>query len=374
MTLVIVFIFTLMEYVRYKYIKNMLEEEYSKFLIQEPFKKINGSNVKEQHSPVPILYLPLLRSASKRMEEARNAPKVKRLFSVIWQSKELHCCFSDTGCGKSILDMGQAIAFSRRDKYLGLENDHEPVKGLYYDLELSDAQFWKRYSSDNGEETKFNENLYIDNIDFTVLAEQMPKESIDEQLRRKFLFDIEQIRPEVLWIDNGTYLSTQSSQDTDVALKVMRLLNDLKKTYGLSICVFFHTPKRDQSRPITINHLAGSKHLANFSDSVSALGFSSQDKSIRYIKQLKPSRSAEIMYGEDNVITVELVKNGPTLTFERIGFCPETEHLAQVSSDHENEKKSKVLQLRKEGKSIREISQDLFMSKSAIGRIVKQGE
>ena len=61
---------------------------------------------------------------------------------------------------------------------------------------------------------------------------------------------------------------------------------------------------------LTQNSLAGSKRIANFMDSIFAIGASKKDRpSSRYIKQIKV-RSCEMTYGEDNVIEVRLVKEG----------------------------------------------------------------
>jgi len=109
-------------------------------------------------------------------------------------------------------------------------------------------------------------------------------------------------------IDNITFLCQYTTQNTDSALHLMRQLNKLKRELAISILVLAHTPKISQSEPITINHLAGSKHLSNFADSVSAIGKSTWSPNVRYWKQVKPSRSAELIYDTSNVITCELDK------------------------------------------------------------------
>ncbi|NBO50672.1 MAG: hypothetical protein EBU80_13355 [Chitinophagia bacterium] len=78
------------------------------------------------------------------------------------------------------------------------------------------------------------------------------------------------------------------------ALPLMQKLKSLKTKYGLSMLVLAHSPKRSLFNPLTRNDIAGSKHLANFADSIFAIGESAQDKSFRYIKQLK-SRAVEIV-------------------------------------------------------------------------------
>ena len=269
--------------------------------------------------------LPLIRNAKQRMMDAKSQPHIKQLCSMIWQTDELHLLFADTGIGKSILAVALSNALSKGIKFMFLENENEALPVLYYDFELSDKQFEKRYTGIK--EYDFSENFFIDNIDFAALTKVNPEAKFNDLLFDKIKYDITQFQPKVLVIDNLTFLNTQSMQETEIALGVMRQLNELKKEYGLSILVLAHTPKRSLFSPITLNDLAGSKHLSNFADSVSALGKSPQDDSIRYWKQVKASRSGEMLYGTNNVIACKIIKPDDFLTFEFIDFCSEYDHL-----------------------------------------------
>lgn len=312
-----------------------------------------------------------IRSAGERLEDARNLPDVKRLFSVIWQSNELHLMFADTGIGKSILAVAMADALSKGESLRFQENDNEPLNVLYYDFELSDRQFRNRYSDEQGNEYSFSPRFYIDTIDFSALLLKHPGRSMNDLLFRKVRHDIENNQAHVLIIDNLTYLSFYSTQDTQVALEVMRKLTELKNEFGLSILVLAHTPKRSMSNPITINDLAGSKHLSNFADSVSAIGKSVQGKNIRYIKQVKPCRSSEILYDADNVICCEIEKNGSILTFHHLGYAPEHEHLNQDNAAGKEELKEHARELKRQGQSVREIANQLDLPSSTVHRWVK---
>ena len=151
----------------------------------------------------------------------------------------------------------------------------------------------------------------------------------------------------------------------------MRKLNELKKEYNLSILVLAHTPKRSLSSPLTINDLAGSKHLSNFADSVSAIGKSTQGESIRYWKQVKPSRSAEILYHYENVIVCEISKHETALTFDFIDFGNEYEHLTRQDYESKNHQKQQAKDLKGDGKSVRDIATELGVAKSTIGNWLK---
>ena len=105
--------------------------------------------------------------------------------------------------------------------------------------------------------------------------------------RKSRYIPIKEHNAKILIIDNLTYLKTQATETAKEALPLMKLLKELKGKYDLSILALAHTPKRNLSNPISKNDLAGSKHLANFTDSIFAIGESSKDKSLRYLKQIK---------------------------------------------------------------------------------------
>ncbi len=183
----------------------------------------------------------------------------------------------------------------------------------------------------------------------------------------KFRYDIEKTGAKILVIDNLTFLSTQSTQDTQVALEVMRRLIELKKEFNLSILVLAHTPKIFSNTPITLNHLAGSKHLSNFADSVSAIGKSTQGKSIRYWKQVKPSRSGELIFDTGNVIVMEIDKQNTFLTMKHIGFSSEWDHLKEETGNVEMPPQVyEVLELLKQNMSYADIAGQLGISKGTI--------
>ena len=113
-----------------------------------------------------------------------------------------------------------------------------------------------------------------------------------------------------------------------------------------------------------------------FSDSVSAIGKSVLGKSVRYWKQVKPSRSSEWIYNETNVIGMNLLKKDDMfLTFEWFRFGEEREHLHKPNQAEieKEEKRMAARDLRAEGKSVREIADQLGVSKSQVGRWTKEG-
>ena len=71
-----------------------------------------------------------------------------------------------------------------------LPNENKPLRVLFYDFELSDKQFQKRYSEGNGSRYDFSENLFIDNIDFQALTKENPNLKVDELIIRKIIICI----------------------------------------------------------------------------------------------------------------------------------------------------------------------------------------
>ncbi|MCE9538626.1 MAG: AAA family ATPase [Bacteroidetes bacterium] len=317
--------------------------------------------------------LPQIRNSMQRMLDAKNQPHIKQLCGTIWQTNELHILFADTGIGKSILAVAISDAISRGNGMMFLENENEAVRVLYYDFELSDRQFKKRYTNEEGGGYNFNENFFIDTIDFVALTNINPQAKFNDVLFDKIKFDIEKIDAKVLVIDNLTFLDTQSTQDTQIALEVMRKLIELKKQYNLSILVLAHTPKIFLNSPITIVNLAGSKHLSNFADSVSAIGKSTEGSNIRYWKQVKPSRSGELLYDTSNVIVCEIAKPNNFLTLKYIGLGNEYDHLKQETGNRETPPQIKdVVELLNQQLSYGQIAEQLGISKGTITKWKKK--
>jgi DNA replication protein DnaC len=344
-------------------------------LIEAATVECGNSKMPDQHLisvEQPAEKRPGVRTARQRMEDAKNLPEILPLVDVLFQKNELTILFGDTGKGKSIAAVAIADAISKGESFLGLDNNVGPQRVLYYDFELSDKQFEKRYSNEIGECYPFNDNFYIDNIDLSKLIEPNVKAKFEEILINKFKSDILEIQAEVVVIDNITYLSTQTPEDSQVALTMMKLLKELKSSMNISILVLAHTPKKIGAAGITIQDLAGSKHLSNFADGVIALGDVKTERNIRYLMQVKPSRSGEPKYDKNNVIVCELEKQDCSLAFRYVRECPEYELLGPTKDENEKEHLLVQMQeLKRQGKTIREIADVLKMGKSTVDRWLK---
>ena len=316
------------------------------------------------------------RTAKQRLLDAEQQPEIKKLLGNIWMTGELHVLFADTGSGKSVWATQIADSLSKgKNLFNVLPNENEPLRVLYYDFELSDKQFQKRYSEGNGNRYEFSDNLFVDNIDFQKLIKDNPKDKIDELIIRKIKADVTNLKVDVLVIDNLTYLKTESTQETSVALNLVRDLNELKKEHTLSVLVLAHCPKVKSGTPLTLNELGGSKHLSNFVDSVSAIGKSSKGADVRYIKQAKASRSGEMLFDSSNVIVAEMKHQDRFLGFHYVDCEYESEHLQSSTDENafaKQERLELIRELTSEGLSIRAIEAQTGISKSAVGRLLKQ--
>lgn len=171
---------------------------------------------------------------------------------------------------------------------------------------------------------------------------------------------------DTIMVDNLGYLLSDMEKGVDAG-QFMQQLKQLKNNWNLLIIA--HTPKRGLYSPITRNDLAGSSRLCNFFDSVFAIGQSAKDENLKYIKQVKV-RHGEFEYGAGDVITCEIVKEGCFAHFRTLGTCPERDHLKERSDKEIDTRELNIKELYEQGKSYREIADELSLSKSLVGKVV----
>jgi hypothetical protein len=188
-----------------------------------------------------------------------------------------------------------------------------------------------------------------------------PSVRLDQAILQRIRRDILVTGAEVIVIDNISYLTMQTASDTQSALELMKSLVALKRELGISVLVLAHTPKIPQSRPISINDLAGSKHLANFADSVSGLGRSVVGTDVIYWKQVKPSRSGEFVYDADNILVMRRGRVSPSfLGFTFDGTDSEFKHLREREPDESIRMRERAIEMHGKGMTIREIADKLL--------------
>ncbi len=348
--------------------------------LKERDKGNTNQNIKqnpEQKKPaINLTGIPAPRSARERMEAGAKLPPIQCLIGTVWLSGELHIHFGDNGAGKSIMAVQWAICLCEGKRLFGhLDNDCGPLTGIYYDFELTDRQVYQRYTDlTTGTEYPWPENLSYDTISWDQLDEMNPGIDILTLVLAKIEHDVKEKEAKFIVIDNISYLSMKSTSDAEVALKIMRGLDALKKNLGISILVLAHTPKIDYSVPITINNLAGSKMLSNFIDSASTLGKSTLAVDARYLKQCKQRADVQL-YSTDHVLVLKLSKNFNFTGFEMDGTGSEYDHLARKGKPKEDPnlaRKLEAVELKKQLIPIREIAKKLGVGKSTVAEWLKE--
>lgn len=276
-----------------------------------------------------------MRKMNDVLSDAKLQPMQLRLFSEFWFENELAILFAGQGAGKSVLAYQIAESIASGENIPSFRCSAQPQKVLYFDFELSDKQLEARYAVKVGEDHYENHYVFSDNL--IRLHLEIPATTDFANLDNKVLSEMEtavkQSGAKVVIVDNITYLGNDAEKAAKT-LPLMKFLKQLKTNYDLSILVLAHTPKRDDTRPITANDLAGSKMFSNFADSIFAIGTSVVNTKYRYVKQLK-QRNCENIYGADNVCVCEIDKPYNFLQMKFLEFCKESDHLNR-STEKEN--------------------------------------
>lgn len=291
-------------------------------------------------------------SANATIEEAKTRPLPTPLYRTLWYDGELCCLFGDSNCGKSILavQIGDFIA-------------HSGKKVLYFDFEMSDSQFSIRYTN---KESQFS-YTFPDSVLRVEICDFPENGNFEENVIKNIEETIYAENANVAIIDNITYLCAETEKG-DSAIRLMRRLKEIKKKHKISMLVLAHTPKRNKAFPLTPNDLAGSKNLFNFYDSAFAVGVSSKDENLRYIKQLK-CRNGGFEHSSDNVIVCDIQKDDSFLKFQFVEYAEESEHLKALGEEDKETLKNKVLERIKNGESLRHIASELNISVGKVQRI-----
>lgn len=303
-----------------------------------------------------------IKPANQWIEEAKNKPIPKMLFSEFWYENEVCILFADTNLGKSILAVQIAESISRGVAIPNFKIESKPQKVLYLDFELSEKQFEKRSSKNYEEHYEFSSNF--DRAQFNSLYELPKGVSLEEHLCDSLFDIVHETDTKVLIVDNLTFLSNENEKAKD-ALTLMKSLKKISIENNASILVLSHTPKRDNSKPITKNDLSGSKMLMNFCDSSFAIGESSKDSSLRYIKQIK-QRNTEHIYDAENVVVCSINRIKNLLGFVYIQNDSEYFHLKSYEQSDKEEINNSIIELIEEGVTNVQIGKRLGLSEGAI--------
>ena len=346
-----------------------LREKEAEKAAKDKFNKAVEEEFLRQSQRYDLSTLFEIRKASEWIDIAATRPNPRMLFDSLWFEGDLCILFADTNVGKSILAVQIGDSISRGQAIPGFEMTAPAQLVAYFDFELSAKQFQARYTHDFGRPYPFAETFYRAELDMSDDYIERGYKTFEAYMYDQLEHYIQVTNVKVMIIDNITYLRSETEQAKDASV-LMRMLNALKRKYGISMLVLAHTPKRDQSRPIEANHLQGSKVIANLCDAIITIGKSYKDNNLRYIKQLK-GRLAEKAYEEDNVCVCQITKPDDFLHFELIGYGMERDHLKESSDKDLGQRKAAVKDLAAEGKSQREIARQLGISISTVNKHLK---
>jgi hypothetical protein len=350
-----------------------VEIELIRSMVHKPLRSKQSEQLEELlRNPADSNDAFLIKPAAEWLQATDNGTEAAAtLFGDFWYQGELCILFADTNVGKSILAVQIGDSLSRGEPIPGFYGARKPEKVLYFDFELSAAQFRKRYSSDIFGSYNFSP-------DFTRLvfnpdaANARKFASYADYLNNAIENVLISSGARILIMDNITCLRSGTEASAS-AVSLMSKLQAIKHQYGLSILVLAHTPKRNPAKPISRNDLQGSKMLINFADSAFAIGESQTHTSLRYLKQIK-QRSGYQIYGADNVCLCRMIKPGNFLHFEFTGHGPEAAHLQHYTEQQRKITEDRIALLHSQGLTLRAIAAETGISFSTVFRLVKRLE
>ncbi len=256
--------------------------------------------------------------------------------------------------------------------------DVEPQRVAYFDFELSDEHFKKRYSSGSADVSDEEPLFPADLIRCTpqdLLRLPPGFEDYYEFLIESIVDLAAFLKAGILIIDNITWLNS-TIESSKAALRLMKTLVALKNRSGLSILVLAHTPKRYSRTCLTAEHLQGSRMLSNFADSIFAMGFSSRGSEFRYLKGIK-RRNTAARDAETEVAAIHIGRSGRFLGFTFDGYTDERSHAGWNRGESEDDRVAlvkRIADLALEGLTQREIAKQLGISAATVNRCLKFNE
>lgn len=223
---------------------------------------------------------------------------VQQLFGPFWNRGELAIMYGAAGVGKSALATQLAECLARGLRMAPFNTEAataEPEKVLYLDFELGTEQLAPRYSILDPVERVYDLKYdFSENLTRSVLNWNGGVidgyEDFSDMFFTSLTDTVEATGATVVIIDNITFLDESTTSNANTALSIMQSLNRLKRLSCVSILVLAHTRKRRPWEDLTGRDLQGSVNLANFADSLFAIGQSRINRKWRYAKQIRLGR------------------------------------------------------------------------------------
>jgi RecA-family ATPase len=335
----------------------------------ETLNELKSQILSEQSQTVKNNSIFDVKSANACIEIAKKQQVPRMLFGELWYEGEICILFADTNVGKSILAVQIANSISTGVSTCGLQLECPPTPIIYFDFEMSPKQFERRYSKEFEHHYVFSDNFFKADFDLDYI-ETKANLNIEDYLFQYLEKLIAEHQHKILIIDNITYLKDDNEKAKDAG-PLMKLLKILARKYKLSLLVLAHTPKIDPHKPITKNHLSGSKVLMSLCDSSFTIGMNHHHEGRRYIKQIK-QRSCEEMYGSEKVIVCEIEKPHNFLQLSFVEFDQESNQLKVLTDGGNSDRDAKIVEMFKQGTNKSEIGRILDISESLVRYVLKK--
>ena len=329
-----------------------MEENGLKLLLNEEFNESINKNIENS-----IL---MLKTAQEFVDLGTKVSEPKRLFGNLIEQGKLVILFGDSGTNKSTLMVQLCDGISKGIMQLGMECSKGKV--ILLDGEIDTKEFSKRYLNH-----KFHRDFLRIEIDFAKMLESnLPLDKLVFESLRSI---VEKHHPDLLVIDNLTYIVSGSKEQSKDIIDLLRSVFYFTKKFNTAVVLIGHVPKLEAHRPLLKEHLSGSKVLSDLADTVIGISSSIKHKNIRYIKELK-NRGHEIFLDKDNVLVCETTIENGYLQLKNIGFSSEKEHL--IDNKTEDLTYEKIMVLKQDGLSNVKIAKQFGVNDKTIGNIIKR--
>lgn len=295
--------------------------------------------------------------------DPKNRERSVPVFGEYIHMNELAIIFGDTNSCKTLLagDISLSVACNHETwegKIMSELPFATPV--FYYDLEMNERQITERY---------LNINLPIESfVRITFTPSTYGQAELDD-LYEDILNRIDGIEDPVLVVLDNMQCFVHNVQNANAVGSFMDSLNNLLAVRkNLTFLVVGHCIKRNMSKPLTQNDMAGSKLIANKADVILGISESTNDPDLRYVKVIK-NRARR----RSNEVAELEISEDPYLHLEFIGWGYEEDHLKKNKNGRPgipDEVRISILNLSEQNKSLREIADLVGISKSTVHRVL----
>lgn len=288
----------------------------------------------------------------------------------------------EENAGKSILAMQITLAALRGGDRLfaNHKTTFRAESALYIDTDLNDTMFASRYAYRNSHGLALPKNLYHFHPGVSCSkthpdTASLVLDTVEEMLASNFT--------RFIVIDSITRLAQRSFGKFANVKYLMKRFLHLQDKYNATFIIvadnkkYAPTSRRPRFNPLT----SDSNSLISFADSAVGITRSSFDVRHRYIKHIK-LRGGETAYDENYVIDCIITppsektdsEDGNFLSLRPGHLLKESQYEQQLNlpaQQIEEQKKqiiSQILELHKEGKSLRSIAASVGLSKSTVHR------